>query len=61
MSIREDLKDMELPNDSLEIIDMIMMLEDKYDIVIPDSISMDFHTKEDIISYLEKVIKDKNG
>lgn len=61
MSVREDLKDMEMPKDSLEVIDLIMSLEDKYDIVIPDSVSMDFKTKDDVLNYLESVVEGKKN
>ena len=61
MSVREDLKDMEMPKDSLEVIDLIMSIEDKYDIVIPDSVSMDFKTKDDVLNYLESVVEGKKN
>jgi acyl carrier protein len=59
MSVREDLKDLVIPSDSLEVIDMIMDLEDDYDIVIPDSVAATFTCKEDIIKYLEEVVEGK--
>ena len=41
---------------SLVLMNMIVELEDNYDIEIPESDAVDFDTVGDVISYLENVI-----
>ncbi len=43
----------ELGADSLDIVDIVMSLEDEFDIEIPDDAMEDVRTVEDIVKYLE--------
>ncbi len=44
----------DLGADSLDTLQLLMTLEDKYGITIPDEELMDFVTVGDIVNYLEK-------
>ena len=50
--IKADLK-----ADSLDVLQLLMELEDKYGIQIPDEALANFDTVGDIVSYLENLIK----
>ena len=44
----------DLGADSLDILQLLMRIEDKYGIVIPDRALATFETVGDVVSYLEK-------
>ena len=44
----------DLGADSLDIVDMLMMLEDQYNITIPDEIAMEIKTIGDVVNYIEE-------
>lgn len=44
----------DLGADSLDIVEMLMMLEDEYNITIPDQDAMKLSTIGDIVSFMEK-------
>ena len=44
----------DLGADSLDIVEMLMMLEDEYGITIPDQDAMKISTIGDIVTYMEK-------
>ena len=48
------MKDLEA--DSLDSVEILMALEDEYDIEIPDEDAEKFFTIRDIVEYLEKVV-----
>ena len=48
------MKDLEA--DSLDAVEIIMAIEDEYDIEIPDEDAERFHTIRDIVTYVEKEI-----
>ncbi len=43
----------ELGLDSLDIVEMLMALEEKFDITIEDSVAEGFNTVKDVINYIE--------
>ena len=45
------LKDLEA--DSLDAVEIIMALEDEYDLDIPDEVAIKFRTVKDIVKYVE--------
>jgi acyl carrier protein len=57
MSVREDLKDLEFPSDSLERIELSIELEDKYDITLTDSELAEITDREDLINLIENKLK----
>lgn len=48
------MKDLEA--DSLDAVEIIMAIEDEYDIEIPDEEAEQFQTISDIVNYVEKAI-----
>ena len=44
----------DLGADSLDIVEMLMMLEDEYGITIPDQDAMNLSTIKDIVTFMEK-------
>lgn len=44
----------DLNADSLDLVDLVMSLEDEFDIEVPDSAIEDIKTVGDIVSYIEK-------
>ena len=50
--IIEDLK-----ADSLDVVDMLMTIEDEYDISIPDDIAQDMKTVGEVVAYLDEKVK----
>jgi len=48
--IKEDLK-----ADSLDVLQMLMTIEEDYDILIPEEKLMNFKTVGDIVEYLESI------
>ena len=50
--IIEDLK-----ADSLDVVDMLMTIEDEYDISIPDDIAQGMKTVGDVVAYLDENVK----
>lgn len=46
----------DLEADSLDAVEIIMAIEDEYDIEIPDEDAEKFQTVNDIVSYVEKAI-----
>ncbi len=49
----------DLGADSLDIVEMIMMIEEKFKIEIPDSDAENLLTIKDVIDYLEKRLEKK--
>lgn len=54
-SIRNDLG-----ADSLDAVEIVMELEDVFDIIIPDDIINASITTQDIVDYIQNVYKNKN-
>ena len=44
----------DLGADSLDIVDMLMMLEDHYNITIPDEVAQEMKTIGDVVNYIEE-------
>ena len=44
----------DLGADSLDIVDMLMMLEEQYNISIPDEVAQDMKTVGDVADYIEE-------
>ena len=44
----------DLGADSLDIVDMLMMLEDQYNITIPDEVAQEMRTIGDVVNYIEE-------
>ncbi len=57
MSIKKDLKDLVIPNDSLGMLDLLIDLEDRYDIIILQSEAAELRTKEELIALIERKTK----
>lgn len=60
----EDIKDEsklveDLEADSLDIVEMVMQLEDKFGLQIPESAFDDLKTVKDVVEYLEKRLQEK--
>jgi acyl carrier protein len=47
-----------LPDDSLDRVELVMALEERFDIEIPDEDARKFHTAQDVLDYIERVTKD---
>ena len=50
--IKEDLN-----ADSLDIVELIMNIEEKYGITVPDEAAMEIKTVQDLISFVDKIQK----
>ena len=44
----------DLNADSLDVVDMLMSLEDEFDVEIPDEAIENIHTVGDLVSYIEE-------
>ncbi|MBQ6051741.1 MAG: acyl carrier protein [Clostridia bacterium] len=44
----------DLGADSLDIVDMLMMLEEQYNISIPDEVAQEMKTVGDVVDYIEE-------
>ena len=44
----------DLGADSLDIVDMLMMLEEQYNLSIPDDIAQEMKTVGDVVDYIEE-------
>lgn len=53
----ESLFDEDLNADSLDIVEMLMMLEEKYEIEIPEEEAEKMKTVADAVNYIEEAIK----
>lgn len=51
-SFQEDLE-----ADSLDIVEMLMLLEEKFDIQIPEADAGELKTVEDVVGYIENKLK----
>ncbi|MGI6488603.1 MAG: acyl carrier protein [Syntrophomonadaceae bacterium] len=51
------IEDMEA--DSLDVVEMLMLLEDKYDIEIPDELAEKMTKVKDVVEYLEKRLQEQ--
>jgi acyl carrier protein len=49
----------DLEADSLDVVEMLMQLEDKYGFQIPEEVAENLKTVKDIVEYLEKSLKEK--
>ncbi|NLB18525.1 MAG: acyl carrier protein [Syntrophomonadaceae bacterium] len=59
-NITEDSKLVaDLEADSLDIVEMLMQMEDKFGLQIPESTAEDFKTVKDVVDYLEKRLQEK--
>ncbi len=47
----------DLGADSLDIVDMLMMLEDKFNTSIPDEIAQEMRTIGDVVNYIEENVE----
>ena len=50
----------DLEADSLDVVEMLMILEEKYDIIIPEEIAEEMKTVKDVVDYIETRLKE-NG
>jgi acyl carrier protein len=50
----------DLGADSLDVVEMIMALEEKFEIEIPDSDAEKIQTVQDVVDYIEKAKKAKS-
>ena len=48
----------DLEADSLDVVEMLMILEEKYDIIIPEEIVEEMKTVKDVVDYIETRLKD---
>lgn len=48
----------DLEADSLDVVEMLMLLEDKYDIEIPDELAEKMTKVQDVVEYLEKRLQE---
>ena len=46
----------DLGADRLDIVEMLMTLEEDYDVVIPDEVAMKFKTVGDVVDYLSTLV-----
>ena len=46
----------DLGADSLDTVELVMLLEDEFDIEIPDDVAAELHTAGDVANYLEQNI-----
>jgi acyl carrier protein len=53
MNVKEDLKELQIPTDSLERIEMVMDLEDKYDIILSDTELAEVNNKDELVALIE--------
>ncbi len=53
VNLKSSLSD-DLGADSLDAVELIMAIEEEFDIEIPDEIASEMKTVQDIVSYLEK-------
>lgn len=49
----------DLEADSLDIVEMLMQLEDKFGLQIPESTAENLKTVKDVVEYLEKRLQEK--
>ncbi len=61
----EDIKlesnfEADLEADSLDIVEMIMLLEEKFDFEIPEDAAEAMKTVKDVVDYIEKRLADDN-
>ena len=47
--------------DSLGLIEMMFLVEDRFGIVLPDDHTTDFKTIDDVVNYIDKVLVAKSG
>ena len=47
----------DLGADSLDIVDMLMMLEDQFNLSIPDEIAQEMRTIGDVVNYIEENVE----
>lgn len=52
VTLEANLKE-DLEADSLEAVELIMAIEEEFDIVIPDEVSTEIKTVNDIVTYIE--------
>lgn len=58
MDVREELTKLEWPDDSLSRLDMLMEIEDEFDILYPDSTYEEVKTLEDLIVLTERLVNE---
>ncbi len=49
----------DLEADSLDVIEMLMQLEEKYDLIIPEDIIANMKKVKEVVEYIEMAIKEK--
>lgn len=47
----------DLGADSLDVVELLMTLEDEFNLSLPDEVAMEMKTVGDIVSYIDKNIK----
>ena len=53
--IKEDLG-----ADSLDVVELLMNIEEKYDVTVPDEAVMGIKTVEDLAAYVDKMVDDSD-
>jgi len=48
----------DLEADSLDVVEMLMILEEKYDILIPEELAEEMKTVKDVVEYIEARLKE---
>jgi len=48
----------DLEADSLDVVEMLMLLEEKYDIEIPEEVAENMKKVKDVVEYLEKRLQE---
>ncbi|NLU49658.1 MAG: acyl carrier protein [Syntrophomonadaceae bacterium] len=48
----------DLEADSLDVVEMLMLLEEKYDIEIPEEVAENMKRVKDVVEYLEKRLQE---
>lgn len=48
----------DLEADSLDVVEMLMILEEKYDITIPEELAEEMKTVKDVVDYIEAKLKE---
>jgi acyl carrier protein len=59
MSVRAEIKELSIPNDSLGMLDMLLDIEDEYDIVITDADAASITNLDDLADIVERKINEK--
>lgn len=55
VTMEADLRD-DLEADSLDAVELVIAVEEEYDIEVPDEVAMEIKTVKDIVTYIESQI-----